>query len=169
MRYAAYGSNLHPVRLRDRIPSARFLHATAAFGYELCFDKRGSDGSAKANIRPTRGGVAFVAVFEIDPLDRPALDAFEGPGYRAAELVLADGWSAFTYFAVHAGAQPLPFAWYRDLVALGAAFHRFPELYRQRVSALPGLDDPDPERRRRHEALLARMKEPQALAALSGR
>ena len=52
--YLAYGSNLHPVRLTERVPSARFLGLTSLFGYQLRFHKRHEpDGSGKCNMYHT--------------------------------------------------------------------------------------------------------------------
>ena len=41
MLYAAYGSNLHPVRLSARVRAARLLGAGSVTGWELRFNKRG--------------------------------------------------------------------------------------------------------------------------------
>jgi hypothetical protein len=45
IHYFAYGSNLHPLRLQERVPSAALLGWTHLHGWELRFDKRGrTDG-----------------------------------------------------------------------------------------------------------------------------
>lgn len=167
MHYLAYGSNLHPVRLGERVPSARLAGVVEVTGYRLAFGKRGRDGSGKCHI--VRSGHAddavFGAVYKIDAGDRPALDAFEGHGagyVDAPVAVTLDGARrvCFTYVAQpeYVDDRLRPFHWYRDLVLAGAAYLGFPSWYIDRVARTPSMADPDGERRREHEALLARVR-----------
>ena len=50
--YFAYGSNLHPKRLKDpkRAPSAELVTTGTVTGYCLKWHKESSDGSSKCNI-----------------------------------------------------------------------------------------------------------------------
>jgi gamma-glutamylcyclotransferase (GGCT)/AIG2-like uncharacterized protein YtfP len=41
-------------------------------------------------------------LYEVEPGDLPALDAFEGPGYRRAHVRLSDGGDAEAYFLAEA-------------------------------------------------------------------
>ena len=77
--YAAYGSNLHPRRLRERIRSAKLRGTSFLHKYTLQFHKRGQDRSAKCGFSDCGQGM-HVAVYEVDNVDRKTLDAIEGVG-----------------------------------------------------------------------------------------
>lgn len=47
IHYLAYGSNLHPIRMTERVPSARVLGAIELPDHLLAFNKRSTDGSSK--------------------------------------------------------------------------------------------------------------------------
>jgi len=89
MLYAAYGSNLHPVRLRKRVPSAELMGFAVVANWELRFHKRGSDGSGKCNIAAAAGDSVCFAIFKIEPLERSLLDKVEGLGHGYDEPTLA--------------------------------------------------------------------------------
>ncbi len=163
MLYLAYGSNLHPQRLIERVGPVGLRGAVCLPGWRLSFDKRGSDGSAKANLRAAPGGEhqAFGAVFELDRSQYGQLDRFEGAGrgYDSFFLdVLLDGQvvEAVTYLspAHWQSRSARPWGWYRDLVLAGARFHRFPRAAIDQLTTLSVLDDPDPARAALHRKLL---------------
>lgn len=153
MHYAAYGSNLHPLRLRERIESAQFITRDFLPDWELGFHKRSKDGSGKCNIVPGHAGV-HVAVFDISIEDKIALDEIEGvgAGYLHLDLVLPDIGSCATYVAAgtHIDNTLSPYDWYRELVILGALAHGFPDDYIRAISATRCCEDPDAERRARN-------------------
>ena len=125
--YLAYGSNLHPGRLQDRVASAALLGTVEMHGWSLGFDKRSVDGSAKCNLAP--GGaadIAHAAIFSLHRNDRSALDRAEGlgAGYLEARLTLELGGrelQAFYYVADpdYLNTRLRPFHWYRALVMAG--------------------------------------------------
>lgn len=164
IRYLAYGSNLHPERLRRRTPSAGFLTTFELTGWRLTFDKRGFDGSAKATIAQTEAGtdVVHAAIFELSPDEKPALDRIEGlnRGYHAHLLTLPGLGEVHTYKAdaEFQDGTLVPFRWYRDLVVYGARFHGFPRPYIDDIAALPADDDPDEVRQREHDDILAAIR-----------
>lgn len=84
-RYFAYGSNLLTARMRER--GAAFARARPAIlrGHRLVFDKRGFDGSARANVAPDAGGVVHGVVYDLPGEGLEALRGFEG-GYDLAEV-----------------------------------------------------------------------------------
>ena len=84
MRYAAYGSNLHPLRLNNRISSAQLLATRFLPDWSLCFNKRSKDQSAKCSILAGGDGVYF-AIYEISHQDKLVLDTIEGVGTGYAE------------------------------------------------------------------------------------
>ena len=86
--YAAYGSNLHPIRLQKRVPSATFVGTCLFPRYDLKFHKVSKkDGSGKCNAVPGEKGI-YLAIFEIDESERSILDRVEGlnNGYNATHF-----------------------------------------------------------------------------------
>jgi len=161
--YLAYGSNLHPARLANRIGPVADLGSIRLPGWRLVFDKRGSDGSAKANLRAAPGTeqVAWGALFELDRQQYARLDRFEGAGrgYDAFWLdIEVDGVGAEAVTYLSPGhwrtAHARPWSWYRDLVLAGARYHRFPADVIGRLQSIAVLEDPDRERAARHYRLL---------------
>jgi hypothetical protein len=166
MRYAAYGSNLHPFRLRERIASAAFITRGFLPGWQLRFHKRSKDGSGKCNIVPGHGGV-HVAVFDISVGDKLTLDKIEGvgSGYLPLDLEVAGIGTCATYVAAdtHIDNALLPYDWYRELVRLGAERQGFPHEYVNVISTTPCCADPDEGRRARNRLTIetiAKHREP---------
>ncbi len=150
MRYVAYGSNLHPRRLRERIPSARLLTTSLLPGWSLRFHKRSNDGSGKCNIVAGGDGV-HVAIFEISATDKLTLDSIEGLGVGYAGIVLdfpeMGGCHSYVAQPSHIDESLDPYDWYKELVLLGARVHGFPEAYVDGIRSLPVRPDPDANRR----------------------
>ena len=162
LHYLAYGSNLHPLRLEARIP-ARLLGAVRLRHWRLRFHKVGADGSGKCDLVAEPGACAYGAVYAIEAGHKPRLDAVEGEGYATRELeVELDGrrLAAFAYVARPGWIDPgaVPHRWYRQLVLWGALHHRFPARYVEAIAGIPARQDAALSRRRRHQALLARMR-----------
>jgi hypothetical protein len=151
-RYAAYGSNLHPIRLRKRVPSAKLLGATHLDGYEIRFNKVGwRDGSGKCNITPNENRI-YLAIFEILEAERAILDRFEGlgSGYDSAELRI-DGFGACSTYVAAQGAIDefrLPMDWYKEMVLLGCVANEFPQIYVQTIEAVSTRQDSNEKRAR---------------------
>ena len=160
LRYAAYGSNLHPARLTARLPTAELIGQAFVPDYSLRFDKRSRDGSAKCGIDAGSEGV-HMAVFEVSESERTALDAIEGVGhgYEPLDVDVPGFGRCFTYEATPSHVEPgLPaYDWYREYVLLGCLRHGFPPDYVAAVASKAVTHDPDAERRRRNWALIARI------------
>ncbi len=156
MLYAAYGSNLHPVRLQRRVPSATLLGAACVAGWRLSFHKRGRDGSGKCSIHPADDQHVHVAVFDIAASEKPWLDEIEGVGrgYAHAVIEVPGYGESHTYLGTHLDAGLVPFDWYRELVLAGCRFHRFPRAYVAAVEAIPVTGDHDAERARQNRSIL---------------
>ena len=156
MRYAAYGSNLHPLRLGKRTPSARLLGTAPLHGWELTFHKRSRDGSGKCTIAPGGDGV-HVAIYEIDSADKQELDRIEGLGcgYDETRLSVPEFGSCATYVAQdsYLDASLPVYDWYRELVLLGARFHNFPITYVNLIEELEAISDPNEDRHLRNWTL----------------
>jgi len=167
IRYLAYGSNLHPLRLGARVPSARAVGVVEMRGYTLAFHKRSIDGSAKCLVY---GGQApnhktYGVVYELDAGEKADLDRYEGAGngYYEHNLELQlNGETCAPYLylaqATHVDAGIVPYDWYKALVVAGARFHRFPAGYIAAIEAMPSQPDPDPGRARVNADLLRRIE-----------
>jgi hypothetical protein len=165
--YLAYGSNLHPTRLLQRVSSAELVQVVRLDGYRIAFHKRGQDGSGKCSLHRTgfSGDQAYGAVYSLSSEQVPILDEFEGEGYVHEHLELDIGGQArrvFTYLAQdHYCDQALkPYRWYQQLVFWGARFHAFPDHYLNVLEKIAVIEDRNEERRELHDELLARMGAP---------
>lgn len=161
MRYVSYGSNLLPLRLQQRTPSARLLGTAEVPGMSLRFHKRGNlDRSAKCNLIPCKRSVAHVAVYELHHSEIHLLDLAEGAGngYDRSSLPVDGFGECFTYFAAptHIDESLVPFCWYKALVLTGCEYHDFPEAYTDRIGALETARDPDDGRHEVHMELIDR-------------
>ena len=154
LHYFAYGSNLHPARMRLRVPSARPLGCAVLTGHQLRFHKRSyKDGSAKCDAHYTGHSQdrIYGAVYSLAAAEKAALDTIEGPGYEIAErVVIRDGrqQAVFLYRArPEAIATDLqPFDWYHALVVAGARHHGLPPAYIESLAEIPFQADPDSAR-----------------------
>lgn len=133
--YVAYGSNLHPLRLRKRVPSATLIGTIRLRRRKLTFEKRSKDGSGKCSVSSARPWVStWGALYALRPVDLEKLDRAEGPGYEKVQLgVKTNGMfcRAFTYATLpnNADGNLQPYDWYKRMVLLGARYHRFPKRY----------------------------------------
>ncbi len=142
-RYFAYGSNLKTARLAARVPNARPLGPGLLRGYRWRCNKRGADGSAKANIEPAPGAEVVGVVFVIDAAGFGTLDRYEG-GYRRIDVAVEHAGvqlTAQTYVSERRIADERPTAAYRALMVDGAREHGLPAPF---VSLLEGLLVIDP-------------------------
>jgi len=165
--YLAYGSNLHPLRLIERVGPLEGLGKVCLPGWRLCFDKRGSDGSAKANLRAAPGTEheAWGALYRLKRSQYGTLDHFEGCG-RGYETFWLDlpfeerEIEVLTYLTPSHWrlSSGLPHDWYRELVYLGARYHGIPESVQDAIARVPAAPDPDPDRAEEHRQLIERMK-----------
>ncbi len=161
--YLAYGSNLLPDRLIERVGVVQTVSTVALPGWRLAFNKRGTDGSAKANLVPVPGSneQAHGVVYRLARHQLPLLDGFEGcgDGYETLWLeceVEGRRHPVLTYLAPsHWQAGHLrPYDWYRDLVVAGACRHRFPAAYVRSLASVAVSKDPNSARAIRARCLL---------------
>jgi len=147
IRYAAYGSNLHPGRLADRVPSSQLLGKSYIANRTLQFHKLGKDGSAKCNILE-RGAGVYVAVFEMNGEEKATLDKIEGRGYDDVSIQVPGFGECFTYVASpsHIRSDLHPFDWYKEMVILGCRKLDFPGEYTADIESAVTNRDPDTAR-----------------------
>jgi gamma-glutamylcyclotransferase (GGCT)/AIG2-like uncharacterized protein YtfP len=142
--YFAYGSNLDRARLHERVGEARVHGVARLDGQRLAFNKRGRDGSGKANLVTDPLASVWGVVYEIASGAWGVLDRFEG-GYerRAVEVVLADERElvATAYVSASLCSEP-PFAWYLEHVVAGARAHGLPESYVAWLAGIRGRTGP---------------------------
>ena len=158
MRYAAYGSNLHPHRLRMRVPSATLVTAVTAPGWSLKFHKQSSDGSGKCNIVRTDQSVLF-ALFDIDGSEKTKLDRAEGLnyGYEEKFIEIVGFGHCFCYVASESHIQEnlRPYSWYKELVIVGLEHHQASPEYLERIRSIDHTTDKDRERHNENMAIVA--------------
>lgn len=161
MRYLAYGSNLHPLRIGMRVESARFLGTAFVEGWSLKFHKRGKDGSGKCNIVAGGEGI-HAAIYRLSESDRVILDRIEGLGYGyetgAIDVPGFGGCHVYLGDPAFLDDSLAPFRWYKSLVLLGARYHGFPASYVEAISAAHADEDPDPVRRAESELIVERIE-----------
>ena len=166
--YFAYGSNLHPVRLLERVPSANLLGVTDLDKHRLAFHKKSQDGSSKCNLVHTgeESNSVYGAIYQMDSAHKHALDGFEGKGhgYQGSQLTVelhGEEYSTFTYFAQesHIVDGLKPYHWYKDLVVLGAKHLQFPNAYVHSIESIESVEDSDQIRRIQHQRLIERILE----------
>ena len=160
MLYAAYGSNLHPLRLSARLASARLLGTGQLANWSLRFHKKGKDESGKCSIVAGDEGV-FLAVFDISAEDKLALDRIEGlgRGYAETSLHVPPFGECASYIAEKSSIDESlrPYDWYKDLVLAGGRAHGFPDSYLARIASVQAIRDPDRERAASNAMLLERI------------
>jgi len=151
-RYAAYGSNLHLLRLKKRVSSARHLGVSFISGYDLRFHKKSSiDGSGKCSICIGNHGV-HIAVFEIKSSQKADLDRIEGLGKGYTELQFRDPdfGLCMAYIADPAAIDESlrPMNWYKELVLIGCRSNEFPDEYIRKIEDIETIEDSDNVRSR---------------------
>ena len=162
MLYAAYGSNLHPDRLKERVPSARLRGSSVLEGWGLRFRKRGQDGSSKCDMIPS-SETLHMAVYQINPAEKPYLDEIEslGEGYLEKEIHIPDYGTCFVYIAQdsHVDSSLKPFGWYKELVLLGCMHHAFPPEYVKTIQKVPHIQDHDTTRHEKWMSLVRKIRQ----------
>lgn len=162
--YLAYGSNLHPLRLLERISSSRLVGSVELSGHQLHFHKRGEDLSGKCNIIQTDDNEdrVYCALYHMDKQHKQILDKIEGPGYVSKTLHVQcnnEFFDCFVYVAEdsHIDKNIVPFDWYHALVQMGTRYHDFPEEYIANLQNIKTQEDQNPERQSRNQMLIDRM------------
>jgi gamma-glutamylcyclotransferase len=130
--YFAYGSNLDPAQMRERLPGARAVGVAQLVGFRIVFDKPGRDGSGKANLAADAHGSVWGALYELVLAEMAALDAFEGGYVRervSVKALASPRRNAVTYRSSLADPRAVPAPWYAARVLAGARAHGLPPAY----------------------------------------
>jgi len=164
--YFAYGSNLHPLRLQQRVPSATLVGVAELGHFRLAFHKHGQDDSAKCSLQASMSETdrVFGAIYAMSAEHKELLDRFEGLGSGYRDQVLSvrfagRDYSCLTYIAqeshINDGLQP--YHWYKELVLNGARYLQFPESYINAIERIESVDDPRPERAKEYQQLIEKI------------
>ena len=128
--YFAYGSNMSTTRLRARITGAEPIGAARIDGYLLRCNKRGKDGSGKANLVAAPVASTWGVLFALASRDWAELDRCEwGYDRLACEVTSAAGTAIAAQLYLARAPEPheiAPFDWYREHCLEGAREHRLP-------------------------------------------
>jgi len=136
--YFAYGSNLARDQKVNRTGPVREERRARLDGYRLAFNKRGTDGTGKANIVPDEGGTVWGVVYRCSPSALNDMDGHEGVSgghyVRKTVRVRADGGEeldAVTYVAGSAYIHDslTPSSEYLKTILRGAREHDLPDEY----------------------------------------
>jgi hypothetical protein len=166
LHYFAYGSNLHPVRLKKRVPSATPIAPIELPGGTLHFNKAGNDGSSKCSISLTRDFNRSIwgVLYSLHYSEVHLLDKAEGVGFgykKSLLMVTHQGVEipAFTYLVQdsHVSESMVPYDWYHQLVLHGARYFGFPEDYISRIESIESLPDRHTERASENSLLLGEL------------
>lgn len=159
--YFAYGSNLHPMRLVERVPSAELIGVAKHLNHSLTFHKKSNDGSSKCNMFNSESDLIYGAIYKLKPEHKNELDKFEGKGYGYIDNQIklkhnGNEYTCFTYLAQpsHIVDSLKPYHWYKKLVILGARYLEFPDAYISSIEAVESMEDPDSTRRKEKEVLI---------------
>ena len=128
MEYFAYGSNMNPERMKQRIGWNPPSRGAVLQDYQLMFDKQSNDGG-KANIRPLKGEAVEGVLYQLAEKDLLSLDGFEGVStgdYAREKLevcINGDGKCLATaYIALKTGPENPPTREYLDHLLAGEEY-----------------------------------------------
>lgn len=167
IHYFAYGSNLHPMRLMERVSSAKLIGDVQLGNHKLTFHKKSLDGSSKCNLFETGESLDSVygAIYELAPEHKSILDKFEGKGAGYIDTQIqfqyqGKEYNCFTYLAQqsHITDSLKPYHWYKEMVVLGAKYLKFPNTYISSIESVESMDDPDKKRSNEKDELLQKIK-----------
>ncbi len=148
--YFAYGSNMDPARLTERISRTAEATIGRLSDYRLAFNKAAQLGGVYANIVASPGDLVWGVVYTCTDPELSELDKREGlPSghyYRSVvNVTLADGSivEALAYVAceAHVVAEGVPSPAYLRHIVHGAREHGIPEAYVADVVRLGGAPD----------------------------
>jgi hypothetical protein len=145
VRYFAYGSNLDLARMRSRIPAVGLIGPALLQHMRLTVDKRGRDGSGKANLAEDAASHVWGVLYALEWAHLPILDAFEPDYERVRVSVEREGarLAAETYVSMRCAPGLAAANGYKQLVVEGARAHGLPDAYMAQLLRLPAHDDPD--------------------------
>jgi gamma-glutamylcyclotransferase len=140
--YFAYGSNLDPKRKENRTGPIREARVAVLDGYDIVFNKRGKDGSGKANIVPRKAETVWGIAFRCSPgalSDLDKCEGIDGGDYQRAIVRVrcesGEEVDAVTYIAgaSFVGTSLIPSDDYVQMILRGARHYRLPENHIRKI------------------------------------
>jgi len=130
--------------MRERVPRVEKAGVALLEDHQLVCNKRGRDGTGKANLVNRAGHQVWGALYTLWPEDLEILDGFESGYERIETWVLRrdERVEAVTYRSARLIEEPVPLASYRALILAGAREHGLPVDYLTTLEALPFRADP---------------------------
>lgn len=129
--YFAYGSNMNPTRLLDRIGKYHTGCVASLAGYGFLYNKISTDGTSKANLEKAAGKTVWGVCYEIDEEDLGKLDKCEKDYSRHnIEIKRSEACSrAITYISESVANNLLPSSEYREHIIKGAEYWQLDKNY----------------------------------------
>ena len=164
----AYGSNLHPFRLAQRVRSVTPIGVVPMPGKRLAFHKRSQDGSGKCLFYESARAddMLYGVIYQFDSSEKDKLDDLEGLGRGYNEQLIAiqlndKTYQSYIYVAAstHIDATLTPYDWYKEMVLLGARYHGLPPEYIAKIEAAASVPDSDRKRAAKNEVILVSMRQ----------
>jgi len=145
MKYFAYGSNLLPSRIQQRLGPIVSIGNAILIDHQLNFSKVSSDASGKCTIWPFAGQSVYGVVYDLALESKNLLDEIEGvgKGYESVMYDIAGYGECFAYVAQapYIANNIAPYEWYKQLVLEGCRFHSFPTEYIKMVESFDSIPD----------------------------
>ena len=138
--YFAYGANMSSERLRSHVCCARAIGRAKLLNQRMVCNKKGEDGSGKANLIESPGDVVWGVLYEVDSAELHKLDRAEGGYNRMSTQSMTEGDNPIdvdVYVSTKLTADPIPYTWYKDIILCGAREHELPTGYLQYLEQLP--------------------------------
>lgn len=140
MLYFAYGSNVSIVQMLKRCPTAKVVGVDYITHYALRFNKKGIDGTGKANVEEHLNSRVHGVVYVLSPSTVAQLDQYEGEGehYHRVPVVTASGKECEMYVAdpKHINNKLHPSEEYKETITRGFSFLAIPTKYYKKIKAL---------------------------------
>jgi gamma-glutamylcyclotransferase (GGCT)/AIG2-like uncharacterized protein YtfP len=142
--YFAYGSNMNTERLQNRVSSTKPLGRAKLPNKSLVCNKKGKDGSGKANLTDAAEDTVWGVLYEIDSAELDQLDRYENGYVRISLDVMNDQDSlvkAYVYVSSKLTDDARPYDWYKELMIKGAREHQLPAFYIARLEQIESKPD----------------------------
>jgi hypothetical protein len=154
IKYFAYGSNMPLARLKQRVPSAKFVGVYCLKAHDLRFHMASPDGSAKCDALYTENAEDYVwgVVFDMLISERPALDQAESlnVGYsdKISNVINQQGeqLEVLIYCALTIDDNLKPYSWYVNHVLMGAYENKLPAVYINKIKQVKYVEDNNQQR-----------------------
>lgn len=161
--YFAYGANMHPALMGNFALSAELKGIAMLPKFRLAFSLAGRHGDARCNIEKTMdlNDVVYGTLYRIEYQEIVSLEhkLMQNHGVSRCKLTVMSyrkPVKVFSFFTdpPTASDKDPAFSWYKQMVLMGALYHRFPESYINAIRTRNSILDPDAKRRQSKEELL---------------